>query len=279
MEMYATTVYVIADEVLRLLNVNDDPQSKMSNAEVITFAIVSAKFFSGNHKLTRYLCKQLGLFPEILSNSRLNRRIHKIPWSNWYAVFRFLSFLSVNAKNTHYFAVDSFPVACCEKNRIDKRKRFSDCAFLGFAASKKRYFCGIKVHMVVTNRGRPVEVHFRPGAESDINVLWKMELDIPENAILYADGAYNCFDLEDILKEQNINLLAKRGCKAKNRVRSSGEEKTISSKRQMIETAFSQITALFPRSIKTRTEKGFLTKIFCFVLAYSASFLCNTSLG
>jgi len=73
MEMYATTVYVIADEVLRLLNVNDDPQSKMSNAEVITFAIVSAKFFSGNHKLTRYLCKQLGLFPEILSNSRLYR--------------------------------------------------------------------------------------------------------------------------------------------------------------------------------------------------------------
>ena len=151
--MYVTTVYVIADADHRPLNVNDDPQSKMSNAEVITFAIVRAKFFYGNHKLTRYLCKQLGLFPEILSNSRLNRRIHKIPWSNWYAVFRFLSFLSVNAKNTHSFAVDSFPV--CVKSRIDKRKRFSDRAFIGFAASKNRYFFGIKVYMLVANLGRP----------------------------------------------------------------------------------------------------------------------------
>lgn len=120
MEMYATTVYVIADEVLQILNEKDDPLSKMSNAEVITFAIVSAKFFSGNHKFTRHLCKKLGLFSEMLSNSRLNRRIRSISWSIWDAVFRFLSFLSKNAKDTCYFAVDSFnrqkkeiPKSCC----------------------------------------------------------------------------------------------------------------------------------------------------------------------
>ena len=39
METYATVVYVITDEVLRLLAVQDDPQSLMSNAEVLTFAI------------------------------------------------------------------------------------------------------------------------------------------------------------------------------------------------------------------------------------------------
>lgn len=60
MEMYATIVYVIADEVLRILKVIDDPQSKMSNAEVITFAIVTAKFFSGNYKTARYMCKKQG---------------------------------------------------------------------------------------------------------------------------------------------------------------------------------------------------------------------------
>lgn len=279
MEMYTTAVYVIVDEVLRILNVNDDPQSRMSNAEVITFAIVTAKFFSGNYQFARYFCKKLGLFPEILSNSRLNRRVRNIPWTYWNAIFRFLSFLSLNAKETCYFAVDSFPVTYCQKNRIDKRKRFLDHKYLGFAASKKRYFCGIKVHMIVTNQGRPIEMLFMPGAESDISVLWKMELEIPHHSTLYADGAYNCFDLEDILREEQINLLAKRGCKAKNRVRSPQEEKAISSKRQIIETAFSRITALFPRNIKARTEKGFLTKIFCFVLAYSASFLCNVSLG
>jgi hypothetical protein len=273
MEMYATIVYVISDEVLRILKVEDKPQSRMSNAEVITFAIVTAKFFSGNYKMARYLCKKLGLFPDILSNSRLNRRIHSIPWTYWHAIFRFLSFLSKQASNACYFAIDSFPVSYCQKNRIDKRRGFLKPEYLGFAASKKRYFCGIKVHMVVTNQGRPIEVQFSPGAESDINVLWTMELDIPAHSILYADGAYNCFDLEDVLQDEGIHLLAKRGVKAKNRRRSPTEERAISSKRQIVETAFSSIINMFPRFIKSRTENGFLIKIFCFVVAYSASFL------
>jgi hypothetical protein len=278
MEMYATIVYVISDEVLRLLDFRDDPQSRMSNAEIMTFAIVTAKFFSGNYKMSRYMCKKLGLFPNILSNSRLNRRIHNIPWLHWQAIFRFLTFLFNQSHDSSYFAIDSFPVAYCQKNRIDKRKRFLEKSYLGFAASKKSYFCGIKVHMIVTNQGQPIEVQFRPGAESDVNVLWSMELDIPPHSELYADGAYSCFDLEDILRDEDICLLAKRGVSLKNRLRTRAQEKMISSKRQVVETTFSSIISLFPRFIKSRTENGFLIKVFCFILAYSASFLWQGSL-
>ena len=36
-------------------------------------------------------------------------------------------------------------------------------------------------------------------------------MDIPENSVLYADGAYNSYDLEDILiEDENVLLLAKR---------------------------------------------------------------------
>jgi hypothetical protein len=278
MEIYAITTYVIADEVLKLLKLQDDPQAIMSNAEIITFAIIAAKFFTGNFKMAKYVCQKFRLFPKLLSNSRLNRRIHKITWNCWHAIFRFLAFLAKQLDEVCYFAVDSFPVQYCQKNRIDKRKRFLEWHYLGFAASKKRYFCGIKVHMVVTNRGRPVEVHLCPGAESDVSVLWKMELDIPTGSFLYAGGGYNCFDLEDQLLEEKIQLLAKRGSNAKNRVRSIAEEKKISSKRQVVETAFSSITSHLPRYVKCRTENGFLIKIFCFILSYSVSFLWNKSL-
>ena len=88
MESFITTVYVIADEVIRVLKIQDDQQSIMSNAEVITFAIVSAKSFMGNFKMTRYCCQKMNLFPKLLSNSRLNRRIHKISWTCWEAIFR-----------------------------------------------------------------------------------------------------------------------------------------------------------------------------------------------
>jgi IS5 family transposase len=278
METFIITTYVIAEEVLRILNIQDDPQSKMSHAEVITFAILAAKFFSGNHKMARHLSKKFKFFPEILSNSRLNRRIHNISWDCWYAIFRFLSLLAKQSDDTCYFAVDSFAVSYCQKNRIDKRKCFLQSSYLGFSATKQQYFCGVKVHMVVTNKGRPVEVHMKPGAESDVSVLWSMELDIPSEALLYADGAYNCFDLEDILFSEGIRLLAKRSSKAKNRIRSQDEEKQISSKRQIVETAFSTILNQFPRYIKNRTEKGFLIKVFCFILSYSVSFLWNDSL-
>ncbi len=111
METYVTTVYVIADEIIRILKIQDDPQSKMSTSEVITFAIVTAKFFAGNYKMARYMCQKMRLFPKLLSNSRLNRRIHKISWSCWEAIFRFLALLTRNDSSTSYFAVDSFPVS------------------------------------------------------------------------------------------------------------------------------------------------------------------------
>jgi hypothetical protein len=104
----------------------------------------------------------VGLFPDILSNSRLNRRIHNICWNCWYAIFRFLSLIARQSDDTCYFAVDSFPVSYCQKNRIDKRKCFLQPGYLGFSASKKRYFCGIKVHMIVTNEGRPIEPVIAP---------------------------------------------------------------------------------------------------------------------
>ena len=133
--------------------------------------------------------------------------------------------------------------------------------------------------MVVSNEGRPVEVLFKPGSESDICVLWQMELDIPKQATLYADGAYNCFELEDVLRDEGIHLMAKRGSKAKNKVRTNVEEKNISSKRQIIETAFSSILNQFPRYIRSRTEKGFLLKVYCFILSYSISFFWQGSLN
>jgi hypothetical protein len=45
METYAITVYVLTEEVLRILGNHDDPQSIMSNAEVMTFCCYYSKIF------------------------------------------------------------------------------------------------------------------------------------------------------------------------------------------------------------------------------------------
>jgi hypothetical protein len=45
MELFATVVYVISNEMRRILCFKEDLQSQMSDSEVITFAILAAKFF------------------------------------------------------------------------------------------------------------------------------------------------------------------------------------------------------------------------------------------
>jgi hypothetical protein len=273
MDTEAIIIYAVCDEVIKLLNIVDDPQTVMSNAEIMAFSIISAKLVGGNHKLSRWLCIRLRYFSSILSESRVNRRIHRLPWLSWMAVFRFLSFVFTSRNDTLEFAVDSFPVACCAKNRIDKRKIFIGKEYIGFSATKKRHFCGLKVHMVVTRKGEPVEINVRPGSENDVSVLWRMDLDLPSNAVLYADGAYTSYDLEDILKEEEqIQLLVKRRASSK-RAHSPEIEKQISSRRQIIETAFSCITGLLPRHIRARTENGFMIRLMSAVLAYSLSLL------
>ena len=106
METFAIVVYIVSDEVLRILRSAD---AQMSDAEVITFVLITAKYFKCNYKISRYFCKKLRLFSNILSNSRLNRRIRKIPWDRWNGIFRFLALIFKNTSNDN-FAVDSFPV-------------------------------------------------------------------------------------------------------------------------------------------------------------------------
>jgi len=247
MDVYVVTVYVVCDDLLKTIGVTDDPQAIMSNGEVMAFAIIAAKLFSGHHKRARWVCKQMGCFPNILSNSRLNRRIHQIPWSIWEVIFRILAGAFKRRAEEHEYAVDSFPISCCQKSRIDKRHLFKGRQYIGWAASKRKYFCGIRAHMVVTaGRGEPVELIFQPGSKSDVNVLWKMQLDLPPGSLLYADGA--CFDLEDILEEDEmIHLLAKRGSSIRKRIRTQEAEAQISSRSAALQTCFPGTYELEPR--------------------------------
>ena len=269
LDTQAILIYVICDEVLKILKIKDDPQALMSNAEVMTFCILAAKLHTGNHSLARWSCRQARFFPNILSASRLNRRTRQIPMSVWVAVFRFCALIFQRGSE---YAVDSFPISVCQKSRIDRRKLFRGEEYLGFSASKKSYFCGVRLHLIVTMEGRPIEMTFSPGSESDLNILWSMELDLPIDSILYADGAYSCFELEDLLREdEKITLMPKRGKAIKNRRWAPETQKRISSRRQIVETAFSCIAALLPRSLIVRTEQGFWVRVMGALLGYCIS--------
>jgi Transposase DDE domain len=75
-------------------------------------------------------------------------------------------------------------------------------SFRGYIASKRRYFYGLRVHLVVTGAGEPVEFALAAGSEADVTIFKELELDLPEGSIVCADKAYTDYDYEDLLLEE-----------------------------------------------------------------------------
>lgn len=266
METEIIFIYCLADTITCALKLKDPPRIKMTSAEIITFVMVSALYYQCNYKLTRLVSLSYRLFSSPLSQSRMNRRIHQIPQYIWIMMFSMCRGFHLNYRE---FIVDSFPVAYCQNYKRFRCKLFQGKKFHGYTASKKQYFFGIKVHMVVSAQGIPIEFVFTPGAEADIRGLHRLNLDLPDGSALFADKAYTDYALEDFFRnELNIQLISQRKTNAK-RQHLSYEKLKLSLTRNRIETVFSSIVRMMPRCIRARTERGFCLKVVFFILAYT----------
>jgi hypothetical protein len=53
---------------------------------------------------------------------------------------------------------------------------------------------------MVTQEGQPVELFLTHGGFSDVDALKYYTYDLPEGSIIFADKAYNDYEIEDLLK-------------------------------------------------------------------------------
>jgi len=207
----------------------------------------------------------------MLDKSQLNRRLHKISRKIWDAVLKSLSseFLKQNINNE--FIVDSCPIPTCKLARATRSKLYSEKKYLGYCAAKDEFFVGLKLHMICDTKGNPAQFILLPGSEHDMKAFKKFELELPKNSSIYADKAYVDYEYEDrLIQEKQIHLLPIRKKNSK-RKRGGFLAKIRKKKRRMIETAFSCIEKLMPRSIHAVTKRGFELKTMLFVLAYTVS--------
>ena len=146
--------------------------------------------------------------------------------------------------------MDSLPVAVCDNIRIERSssilRQVHGEAFRGYIASKRRYFYGLRVHLVSTASGEPVEFSLAAASEADIRLFKESNLDLPEGSIIYADKGYTDYHYEDLLEEVGLHLKAQRKKNSK-RPMPAWEEFLGKPIRQYIETVFSKLSALFAR--------------------------------
>ena len=217
---------------------------------------MSAMIYGCNYKTTRLVSKTQKFFTNILSHSQLVRRIHQIPEHIWMLFFGAMQCLLSN-KDQNCFIVDSFPVRAYENHKSFRARIFAGKEYHGYSSSRKQYFFGIKVHMIITSDGVPVEFSFTPGSHSDSKTLQSMPVNLPKGSVLLGDKAYTNYQFEHLLKEAcGIELIAKRRTNLR-RQHSIKNEFILSKNRGYIEAVFSCITRRMPRSIEARTEKDF----------------------
>lgn len=276
MEDTIITTYYLCEEFLKAGGYRDDRQVRLSTAEVMCTALVAAAFFGGNVERTRSFLDEYGYITKAISKSRFNRRLHAIDPHLWRILFDLLAETFKHSRPEQAYVVDSLPVAVCDNIRIKRcriypREEHGE-AFRGYVASKRRYFYGLRVHLVVSGAGDPVEFSLAAASEADVKVFKELDLDLPQGATIHADKGYTDYHYEDLLKEVGVNLISQRKRNSK-RPHSACTEFLAKPIRQYIETVFGELSRMFSRKIHAVTPKGFELKIVCFLLAFSVQCL------
>lgn len=266
-----TFIYCICFDLIKNLGIQDDPQCKMSSAEIMTVAIVGALFFGGNFSQARRMLKSHNYISNMLSESRLNRRMHEIDISVWQNVFQTIARVFEEQEQNLEYLVDSMPIEVCMNVRSYRCRLLSGREFIGFCKAKKKFYYGFKLHMITSSKGRPIEFIITPASTADITAFKLMEISLPISSIVYGDKAYTNYALEDYLEEfEQIKLIPDR--KANLSRQHSGCLRYLQSVlRKRIETTFSMLVRLFPRKIHAVTKEGFLLKIVIFVVSFCLS--------
>lgn len=259
--------YRTCDAYLQHKGFRDDPQARMTTCEVLLTALVVAFFFANNLRLARQALAESDLFPLMLSESRFNRRWHKIKAEDWQAILTLLA----QRHPAETFLVDSCPFPVCHNRRSGRCRLYRDegNAYWGYCAAKEEYYYGLKAHVIVTASGCPVEVLLLCGCSADVVGLQEMALDLPAGAQLYADKAYTDYSYEErLLEEKQLTFLP---IHKSNHKRQYAVEvaKQVSKTRKRIETTFSQITAKLPRRLHAVTPAGFESKILALFVAFA----------
>ena len=268
METEIITLYVVCDEFLQYMNRRDHPDSEMSDAEVLTTALVAMLYCSGNYAQARRWLGVPNYIPRMLSKSQFSRRLNRLQ-PLLVPLFRLLGEQFKVDNSDQLYAIDSFPVAVCDNYRIKRCRIYNTECYRGYIASKKRYFYGLKVHLMVTQRGEPVEFFFTPGSASDVAHLDDFDFDLPPQATVYADKAYNHYLIEDCLAEDGqITLSPFRKNNSKRPV-PPWVRFLQHHYRKIVETSASLVERLLPKHIHATNTAGFELKLILFMLALS----------
>ncbi len=156
-------IYCLADDLLKGMNHKEHNDRKTTDGQVITTALVSALCFRGNRTMSlAYMGSHV--FDGMPKRSGFTKRLHKLKETLMFILLRIGRISRYMCREMEYI-IGSFPVKACHNIRISRCKLFRDERYRGCNASKREHFYGVKIQLVTTADGIPVEMYLVQGAE------------------------------------------------------------------------------------------------------------------
>jgi hypothetical protein len=189
------TVFLAIDDLMTEMGYNTHCQAKASDGEVLTVAIVAAKYFHKHHKLALSILKSLHYLSGPLEYSRFNRRLHHL--ADWLELL--LETLAVLFRQGQVFVIDAMPVPVCRRVRARRCKKVGGKEYCGWCEAKKEKFFGWRLDLICTPSGVPVSFSLLPASLHDLTPIHELTFVLPEGAKVFGDKGYNC-----LLEEASI---------------------------------------------------------------------------
>lgn len=239
--------------------------SKVSDQSILILLVLQAELGIKSQRHFYRICR---LFPcgKLLERSRFNRRAKQLIW----LVQIIREAMNQQISPDTIVVMDSFPLVLCQSIRNHKASIFNDWADIGFNASKKMWFYGFKVHMLVTLSGYILNYIVTPASVHDIKVAEEL-LDGCRQSFVLADLGYLSQELKNNLEQKGYRLWTPwrqnmTGAKQHNNWK-------LMAMRRTIETRFSTLCKLFDvEHTLTRGLLGLQLQLEQTILAYNLNY-------
>ncbi len=259
-------IYVVIEETMSALGHTSHHLARVSDAEVLTVAVVAAAFFGNHHERTLAVLRATGYLPHALSTSRFSRRIHAL--ADWLALLLDVrgDLFAHGQAAIADFIIDSMPVPVCKRVRARRCRTVRGRAYCGYCPAKREKFFGWRLHLVCTTDGLPVAFTLLPGGFHDLTPLHELTFELPDGSWVYGDKGYNSAPDEAVIRATGGGVLVPlhKDNMAPNTL---AERCGLRTFRLAIETVNSQLTAMGIAHLHVRSIAGLEIKVHASLFA------------
>lgn len=244
-EEFVTWMYVVVDDIWQQIGpqyrrAGPDP-SRCSDSALITIALVSeCRGWDRETHLVAEWQPYCHLFPRLPERSRFNRRRRNL----MYAInqIRQIVLASLDVAQDAYGAIDSLPLPVLQFHLAPQRTRDWDAhgATYGYCASKKQFFFGFRLHLLVTLGGVILDFELT-GATGDEREVAEDMLPAQSGRTFLGDKGYVGVELAARLAAQGVRLVALRRANQREPLAEALTD-VVQRFRQIIETVNGQLS-------------------------------------